>query len=185
MGDVEQHHRRSIRLNGYDYTRDGAYLVTICTQDRVRLFGTVVNGYMQMNEYGREVANCWMWLAERYSYVHLDQWIVMPDHIHGIVVVADRTGGAGRGGAGRGGAGRGGLRTAPTSTKRKTLERLIGAFKTVSTKCINDVGSTPGAKVWQRNYYEQIVRDGLQLHRARRHIANIPSRWELDRENRV
>src|SRR5215210_8089620 len=172
MGDVEQHHRRSIRMNGYDYTRDGAYLVTICTQDRVRLFGTVVNGYMQMNECGREVANCWMWLAERYLYVHLDQWIVMPDHIHGIVVVADRTGGAGRGGS----------RTAPTSTKRKTLGRLIGAFKTVSTKCINNVRSTPGAKVWQRNYYEQVVRDGLQLHRVRRYIANNPSRRELDRE---
>jgi putative transposase len=69
------------------------------------------------------------------------------------------------------------------SPKRKTLGRLIGAFKTVSTRCINDFRSTPGAKVWQRNYYERVVRNGLQLCRARRYIANNPSRWELDREN--
>jgi putative transposase len=70
------------------------------------------------------------------------------------------------------------------STKRKTLGRLIGALKTVSTRRINDVRSTPGAKVWQRNYCERVVRNGLRLRRVRRYIASNPSRWELDRENR-
>jgi putative transposase len=195
MGHVGRHRRRSIRLKGYDYTRDGAYFVTICTQDRVCLFGTVVNGDMQMNKYGRQVADCWLWLAERYPYVHLDQWIVMPNHMHGIIVIADDC----RGGSDRGGSGRGGSRTAPTGfvwqptggmdgariapTKRKTLGRLIGAFKTMSTRRINDLRSTPGAKVWQRTYYERVVRNGLQLRRVRRYIASNPSRWELDREN--
>jgi putative transposase len=191
MGYVGRHHRRSIRLKGYDYTRDGAYFVTICTRDRACLFGTVVNGEMLLNQYGREVAGCWMWLAQRYSYVHLDQWVVMPNHVHGIIVIVDDR---------RGGSRTDPTRTAPTtglvgqstvdidglwiaSTKRKTLGRLIGAFKTVSTRRINGVRSTPGAKVWQRNYYEHVVRNRLQLRRVRRYIASNPSRWELDREN--
>src|SRR5215210_7144012 len=81
--------RRSIRLKSYDYTRDGAYFVTICTQDRERIFGTVVKGEMRLNACGREVARCWMWLAEQYLYVSLDEWIVMPDHTHAIIVIGD------------------------------------------------------------------------------------------------
>jgi putative transposase len=199
MRHVGRHRRRSIRLKGYDYTRNGAYFVTICTQDRVCLFGTVVNGHMQMNEYGREVADCWSWLAQRYSYVHLDEWVVIPNHMHGIIVIADdRRNGSGRDGVGLDvayseGVCRGGSRTALTRTaltgsriasaKRKTLGRLIGAFKTLSTRRINGVPSTPGAKVWQRDHYEHVVRNSPQLRRVRHYIASNPSRWELDREN--
>jgi putative transposase len=194
LGHIAGHDRRSIRLKGYDYTRDGAYFVTLCVQNREvgalreapLLFGTVVDGEMRLNEYGRQVAACWLWLAKRYPYVHLDQWVVMPDHVHGIIVIADDHGG---GGSGRGGSGRGGSRTAPTGqrdvtagqTKRKPLGRLIGAFKTVSTKRINGIRSTPGAQLWQRGYYEHIVRDERSLQRIRAYIANNPSRWEPDR----
>jgi hypothetical protein len=76
-------------MKGYDYTGDGAYFITICTHWRIHVFGTIVNGEMRFNEYGREVANCWLWLAERYPYVHLDEWVVMPDHMHAIVVITD------------------------------------------------------------------------------------------------
>lgn len=89
MGRIERHNRRSIRLKGYDYTRDGAYFVTICTQGRAHVFGSVAKGEMRLNECGRVVADCWTWLAEQYPYVHLDQWIVMPNHIHGIIVITD------------------------------------------------------------------------------------------------
>jgi putative transposase len=81
--------RRSIRLKGYDYTRDGAYFVTICTHDRERTFGTVVRGEMRLNACGREAARCWAWLAEQYPYVSRDEWIVMPDHTHAILVIKD------------------------------------------------------------------------------------------------
>lgn len=176
MGYGGRHNRRSIRLRGYDYTRDGSYFVTLCVRNRavcvrvravrvraVReppvLFGTVADGEMRLNEYGREVAACWVWLEERHPYVHLDQWVVMPDHLHGIVVI--------EGGS-------------VVSTKRKPLGRLIGAFKNVSTRRINDMRSTPGAKLWQRGYYEHIVRDDGSLRRIREYIANNPSRWALD-----
>ena len=82
----ERHGRRSICLKGYDYTRDGAYFVTICTQERLRIFGTIVVGDMQLNECGQEVAHCWAWLAEQYPYVCLDEWIVMPDHTHIVTI---------------------------------------------------------------------------------------------------
>jgi putative transposase len=85
----ERYGRRSIRLKGYDYTRDGAYFVTVCTHGRARIFGTMIDGEMRLNAYGRGVARCWAWLAEQYPYVLLDEWIVMPDHIHGIVVITD------------------------------------------------------------------------------------------------
>jgi REP element-mobilizing transposase RayT len=123
------------------------------------VFGTVVDGEMRLNEYGREVAACWGWLEERHPYVCLDQWVVMPDHLHGIIVVV--------GGS-------------AVPTKRKPLGRLIGAFKTVSTRRINGMRSTPGAKLWQRGYYEHIVRDDRSLRRVRAYIANNPSQWALD-----
>ena len=76
-------------MKGYDYTRDGAYFVTICTHGRARVFGAVVNGEMRLNECGREVAHCWAWLAEQYPCIYLDEWIVMPDHTHAIIVIKD------------------------------------------------------------------------------------------------
>ena len=84
-----RYRRRSIRLKNYDYTRAGAYFVTLCTQDRACLFGSVLDGETQLNEYGRKVADCWLWLAEQYPYVHLDEWVVMPNHVHGIIVITD------------------------------------------------------------------------------------------------
>jgi hypothetical protein len=89
MERAERHNRRSIRLKGYDYTRDGAYIVTICTHGRARTFGAVVNGEMQLNACGQEAAHCWAWLAKQYPYVYLDEWIVMPDHTHAIIVIED------------------------------------------------------------------------------------------------
>lgn len=180
MGHVGRHRRRSIRLKGYDYTRDGTNFVTICTQDRTYVFGSVVDGETRLNEGGRAVADCWTWLAERYPYFHLDQWVVMPNHIREIIVFADD--GNGVGGVCLDHVRRGGSRTAPTGPViRKPLGRLIGAFKTVSTRRVNDIRSTPGAQLWQRNYYEHVVRDGLSLRRVRRYVASDPSRWELDR----
>jgi hypothetical protein len=85
----ERYGRRSIRLKGYDYIMDGAYFVTICTLGREHVFGTVAKGEMLLNDCGREVARCWTWLAEQYPYDYLDEWIVMPNHTHAIIVITD------------------------------------------------------------------------------------------------
>jgi REP element-mobilizing transposase RayT len=160
------HHRRSIRLQGYDYSQTGAYFITVCTQNRECLFGGIVNGEMWLNEAGKFVADSWKWLAEQYDHVSLDAYVVMPNHLHGIIVITDGC--------------RGGSRTAPTG-KHKPIGRLIGAFKTVSTKRVNELRHTPGTKLWQRNYWEHIIRDESELNRIRDYIRNNPAQWETDK----
>ena len=215
------HRRRSIRLPGYDYSRPGAYFVTIVAQDRLCLFGEVVDGEMLLNEVGGMVVEAWEWLATRYPYVELDVSVVMPNHLHGIIVLTDEgmegVDGRGGSGGGRGGNGgsRGGSRTAPTGRRdqrdygvgaigrddhgsqtadtvsgsigggkgRKTLGRLVGAFKTVSTKRINIVRGSPGEILWQRNYYERVIRDDRELNLIREYIEGNPAKWDTDEEN--
>ncbi len=160
--------RRSIRLPGYDYTQDGAYYVTIVTQGRKTLFGDIVDDEMHLNETGQLIADSWEWLATRHSYVELDSYIVMPNHLHGILMLTSDEP-------------RGGSRTAPT--KRKPLGRLIGAFKTVTTRQVNLVQGTPGQLLWQRNYYEHVIRDDDEWNRVREYIASNPTQWEKDTEN--
>jgi REP element-mobilizing transposase RayT len=184
--DPNKHHRRSIRLKGYDYTQAGVYFVTIVTQNRACLFGDIVAGEVRLNAFGQAVAETWLWLATQYGYVELDECVVMPNHLHGIIIITETDNGCPTDGGGVGG----GSRTAPTviastapMVKRKPLGRLIGAFKTVSTKRINEYRGTPGVVVWQRNYYEHIIRDERSLNRIREYIAANPLRWHLDREN--
>jgi len=164
-----RHHRRSIRLKGYDYAQAGAYFITICTQGRACLFGDVVDGQILLNACGQVVVDSWLWLSDRYPFVDLDEWVVMPNHLHGIMILTGLDG-------------RGGSRITPTKN-RKPIGRLIGAFKTVSTKRLNTMRNTPGVSVWQRNYYEHIVRDEESLIRIRRYILGNPACWEEDPEN--
>ena len=166
--DPNIHHRRSIRLPGYDYSQEGWYFVTICTYRHKCLFGKFVNKKIQLYRYGRVVDKCWKWLAEQYDYVQLDGYVVMPNHLHGIIIIR-----------------RGGSRTAPTGNTQtyKPLSRIIGAFKTVSTKKINIIRNTPGHKLWQRNYYEHIIRNEEELNHIRQYIAENPINWKTDEEN--
>jgi REP element-mobilizing transposase RayT len=116
------------------------------------------------------VEETWLWLADQYEFVHLDEYVIMPNHLHGIIVIGDTC--------------RGASRSAPTRVaKRKPLGRLVGAFKTVSTKRINEIRGTLGVPVWQRNYYERVIRNGEELNRVRQYIIDNPAHWEQDREN--
>ena len=166
----DRHRRRSIRLKGYDYSQAGAYFVTLCTQNKECLFGEVVDGKMTLNEPGLIVEDCWEWLSKQYPHVILDTWTVMPNHLHGIIIITHD--------------GRGGSRTAPTvMAKRKPLGRLIGAFKTVSTKRINALRETPAVPVWQRNYFERVIRNENELIRTSEYILNNAAHWAEDENN--
>jgi REP element-mobilizing transposase RayT len=180
--DPETHHRRSIRLKGYDYTHAGAYFITIVTQGRECLFGEIVDGEMRVNEYGQIVRDEWMKTRILRPQVILDEFVVMPNHIHGIICVEDDTVGAQH-------------RCAPTMSTIPprgvtpnnvvpgSLGAIIRAFKSAVTKQINDRRGTPGATVWQRNYYEHIIRNDHSLQRIREYILTNPLRWHLDVEN--
>ncbi|GBD27454.1 hypothetical protein HRbin30_02801 [bacterium HR30] len=180
--------RRSIRLKGYDYSQDGAYFVTIVTQDRACLFGQVVDGEMRLNELGTIVWATWHDLPRHYPNVDLDAFVVMPNHVHGIIVLTPV--GAGFKPAPTNAAGfkpaptnATGFKPAPTAGRVHGLTEMVRAFKTFSARRINERRGTPGVRVWQRNYYEHIIRNDESLNRIREYIANNLLQWALDREN--
>jgi REP element-mobilizing transposase RayT len=175
----EVHHRRSIRLRGYDYGRPGAYFLTVCTRGGRQLFGAIDNGEMCLREAGQVVAACWNDLPQHYPCLSLDEFVVMPNHVHGILILADV-------GAG--------LRPAPTNRRgaggseisaymrRHGVPEIVRAFKSFSARRINEVGAGDGQPVWQRNYYEHIIRGG-EMDQIREYIRTNPLRWACDRYN--
>ncbi len=182
--DPRKHRRRSIRLKGYDYRQPGAYFVTICTHRREMLFGRVVNGVMQLNEYGRIVEWTWYDLPNHVANITLDAFVVMPNHVHGIIIInPPATVGAGSEPAPTGEP----APTEPTNAgagpKPHGLPEIVRQFKTFSARRINDRRGTRGVPVWQRNYYEHIIRNQRALNAIRRYIAENPARWDEDRDN--
>ena len=174
------HQRRSIRLKGYDYATPGAYFVTVCTHERECLFGDIVDGVMRLNDAGRMVNDSWQRIVTHFIGVEIDQFVIMPNHFHGIVTTV----GAGSprpnltnqgGGTNQGG------ETPPL--RGVTLGQIVGYFKYQSTKYINQTRNTPGTPVWQRNYYERVIRDDRELATIRQYIADNPAKWAED-ENR-
>ena len=167
--------RRSLRLQGYDYAKAGAYFVTVATENRLCLFGEVAGGKMRLNEAGRLVDDAWQWLERRYPSVILDEYVVMPNHLHGVLAITDEGGGTGD------------SRIAPTGDRsgvgRKALGSLIGAFKTVATKRVNVERGAPGRRLWQRNFHDRVVRSEEDMDRIRAYVRDNPLRWELDVEN--
>ncbi len=166
--------RRSIRLRGYDYSQEGAYFVTICTHNRESLFGDIVDGEKELNELGIMVENEWEKLNQRFPNVRLDESVVMPNHVHGIIwLVHLFIVGAGLALPGNRGAASG----APT------LGDVIRTFNSISAIRMNRRLSRTGPPVWQRNYYEHIIRDERNLKAIRHYIRMNPSNWADDPEN--
>lgn len=162
----EIHHRRSIRLKGYDYSRNGAYFVTLCSWNRESIFGDIVDSEIRLNECGSLIEATWLWVGKQYPFLELLDHIIMPSHFHGILLINRYMGGS---------------RTAPT-VGIKPLGRILGAFKTRSTRKVNEIRQTPGAPIWQRNYYERIIRNELELNRISEYIVSNPANW-IDDEN--
>jgi len=171
--------RRSIRLQDFDYSQVGGYFVTTCTHDRACLFGNVVVGQMQLNEAGRIVETVWQGSGKSYDDIDLDAFVVMPNHVHGIIVICGPVGA---------------IHESPlrsdSSPKSRTVERrrmllskIIGRFKMVSAKKINVLRNTPGVEVWQRNYYEHVIRNEDSLRQIQQYIVDNPAQWDFDREN--
>jgi putative transposase len=216
--DPARHHRRSIRLAQYDYSLAGAYFVTVCAHERNCLFGDVVDADMLLNDAGRLVQTAWDELPGRFPGVELDGFMIMPNHVHGIVILGGAAiVGTGPGAVGAGlalpwepgaaigahsnqvavGAGlalpwepgaaigahsnQGAASSAPTPATA-TLGDVIRAFKSISALYVNRQLMRSGS-LWQRNYYERIIRDEAELQRIREYIETNPARWADDSEN--
>ncbi len=162
-----QRNRHSIRLRGYDYAQAGAYFVTICAWQRECLF--------EDRRFADAIRGAWEWLPSKFYRVRLDEFVIMPNHIHFVIWLLDENYD-----------GRGGQLPAPTRTHnniRISLPDAVGAFKTIAAKQINLIRGTPGNPVWQRNYYEHIIRNERALDAIREYIQNNPANWEFDLEN--
>lgn len=170
--DPNRHRRRSLRLPDYDYSSPGAYFVTVCTFDRELLFGTITDGKMSSNAYTSIVRDEWLWSQEIRQEIALDTWIIMPNHLHGIVWITGQPGDS-LAASSKESAHK--LRARP-----KSLSTFITGFKSSATIRINKLRDTRGAPVWQRNYYERIVRDEYELWRIREYIVNNPANWNDD-----
>jgi putative transposase len=169
--DPAKHHRRSVRLKEHDYAQPGPYFVTLVAHNRQCIFGRFVNGDIALNEFGQIVTDEWNRSASIRQEIELDAFVVMPTHIHGIVIITNGSVGA---------TGRSPLLAGPP---KRSLGAFIGGFKSVATKRINEIRSTPGLPIWQRNYYEHIIRDEESLDRIREYVLTNPAGWEFDPEN--
>ena len=160
--DPKIHHRRSIRLKEYDYSQPGAYFITICVHNRERIFGNIVNGNMKLNIYGKVVTTYWGNLSRNYPYLELRALVVMPNHVHGILVIKSDLAG---------------------KCKNHSIPDIVRSFKTFSSKRINELRNTKGIPLWQRNYWEHIIRNQSSFNRIYEYIMTNPLRWYLDKEN--
>ena len=155
--------RKSNRLKEYDYTTEGYYFITICVDDRMKCLGEIREKVMVLNIYGEIVKQQWLWLARQYDYVQLGEFIVMPNHLHGIV-------GNGRDRSVR-----------ESGCPVKSLPGLMGAFKTTSSKMIHLAGLSEFR--WHKSFYDHIIRNENDLCRIRQYIRHNPAQWEQDEEN--
>jgi putative transposase len=178
------HHRRSIRLQEYDYSCNGAYFVTVCAQRRECLFGQIDNSEMLLNEAGQMVNGWWVKLPDKFHGVTLDEYVVMPNHFHGIIHIV----GAAPYGRPDVGQPHGIVKPGQPHGVAPTLGDVIGWFKTMSTNAyicgVKQSGWPPfPGRLWQRNYYERVIRDEKELTGIREYILHNPIKWADDAEN--
>ncbi len=184
-----EHHRRSLRLKGCDYLQAGAYFVTICAYGKACLFGEIESGVMRLNEYGEIVVSEWLRSAEVRLEIECGEFVVMPNHFHGIIHIVGAYGNTPISRDEQNKAyshnrsvlpcEKGVLPYAPTSPSRN-VGAMVRGFKGAASRRINQIRNTPGAPVWQRNYYEHIIRDDADYNRIVEYVANNPQQWMED-----
>ena len=199
--DPQKHHRRSIRLKGYDYSSEGAYFITVVTQGREYLFGEIVDGEMVLNDAGQMIIKWWNELPHKFPNINFGEFVVMPNHFHGIIFIIEPVGvdlrvdpedvrvspEEEKGGHT--------VRAASTTVRdgigppvRPSLSKMIQWFKTMTTnEYIREVKRSNwksfAGRLWQRNFYERIIRNEEELRQTTDYILDNPSRWEDDDEN--
>ena len=175
--------RRSIRLKGYDYSQPGLYYITICTQHRLRIFGEIKNGEMVLNQFGEIAQEEWLKTAKIRENVELGEYVIMPNHIHGIISLIDTVGAHCNVP----------LRNMPPhnfplqqteqfgKSTKNSIPTIVKLYKSAVTTRINRLRRSPGASVWQRNYYEHIIRNEISHDKIIEYIRNNPVNWPDDK----
>lgn len=161
----QSRHRKSIRLRGYDYSQAGLYFITICTHERLPLFGEIVDGKMVPNETGMMAGKCWCAIPDHFPRVILDEFIVMPNHVHGIITIGANDIGANN-------------HLPLQHGTSRTIGSIVRGYKIGVTKWLR--ANADVHVVWQRNYYEHIIRDEEAYLKIAEYIQTNPQRWEED-----
>jgi len=172
---AKKRRRKSTRLKDYDYSKSGAYFVTICTKERVNYFGNADKGKIALSRAGNTAYSLWLTIPDRFNTVKIDRFVVMPNHIHGIIIIR-----------------RGLINQTPTAENpecgwilmqnpTQNLGKVVRYFKAKATRIIRRNGLENFD--WQRNYHDRIIRNECELNSKREYIINNPLKWDLDREN--
>ena len=171
MANKKPRRRNSLRLQGYDYSQPGAYFVTAVTHQKDCLFGKIENGIMRLNDAGKTVRTVWFGLPKHYSHIELGTFVVMPNHIHGIIIINHDVGA--------------GLRPAPTTPPQKQhgLSEIMRAFKSFSTRRIHEIDKFSPKRIWQRGFHDRIIRNEKEWENIHLYIEANPANWEDDTEN--
>jgi len=194
----------STRLSDWDYSSCAYYFITLCTHERAHYFGDVLMDdggkySMALSDIGKIARDCWLDIPNHFFNTSLDEWVIMPNHIHGIVIISSRGANGGSPGimnvrheracsraprmpdinGNNRACSRAPLRESPFSLKPNTIGSFVAGFKSICSKRINILRSTPGAPLWQRNYYEHVIRDEREMNKIRRYIINNPAKWEF------
>jgi len=179
-------------LKGFDYAQAGEYFLTLCAYERERIFGSIVDETTELSQIGEIVKEEWLRTTLIRPNIELDEFIVMPNHVHGIIVIHDERNrekalnspvGAYSYTPQRGKSPQGeSTEPLPFRSPSRTVGAIVRGFKSASTKKINELRGTPGLPVWQRTYYEHVIRDERDLDRIREYITTNPERWRNDPE---
>ena len=187
--------RKSIRLQDFDYTEPNAYFVTICARNRTCLFGRIIDDAMHLNDFGRIASVLWEQIPAHFPHMVLDEWVVMPNHVHGIVFIAESNRGGNALPRGPGAVSRAThaspetdanmhrLTKTSASPQKGSIGAAVGSYKSAVTKHIGDVFGKSRETIWQRGFYDHVIRNRTALDRIRRYIAENPARWSRDPEN--
>jgi REP element-mobilizing transposase RayT len=160
--------RKHNRLPGYDYSQNGYYFITVCTQGRIEWFAEVGNDKIILNGYGEILQKCWHDLPIHYKNIKLDEFVIMPNHIHVIIIIDN-------GNVGNG------LKPFPTN---HGLSEIVRGLKTFSSRKINETINDGVNFRWQKSFYDHVIRDEISLNRIREYIRNNPALWDDDIENK-
>ena len=207
----------SIRLPGYDYSQPGAYFITIVTHNRQCSFGNIIDDEMMLNEFGVLVQNEWLKTGIIRPNINIDAFVVMPNHLHGIIIITDNDNGHSRDSRDSRDSRRDTLQRVSTITDtitdtdtdtitdtemgtetdtgtgtieqfgkptKNSIPTIVRSFKSTTTKQINQMRQTPMKPLWQRNYFEHVIRDDNELTRIHQYIINNSKRWEEDNLNK-
>jgi putative transposase len=200
-----QPNRQSVRLDEYDYSQPGMYYVTVCTSGRACLFGQVVDNGIILSAIGEAVEKCWLAIPKHFPHVALDAYIVMPNHIHGIIAIEDKADQSGvyqgfrqkkawqslksvdrclKGSQATRARHASPLQESEsTSLGKGTVGAIVGSFKSAATKEVRKVSGGEDVSIWQRSYYEHIISSESGLDQIRRYISENPTNWNTDEDN--